>query len=142
MDEKANIVTVLGFDYGIKRIGVAVGQVVTATANPLTIVKSKNKKPDWSQINRLIQDWQPDALIVGMPKHADGSQSESSLAAEKFSRQLAQRYNLPIYTIDETLSSVAAEDIMYAQGTSKNTSSAIDDIAAQIILETWFSEWL
>ncbi len=125
----------MGFDYGSKRIGVAVGQTLTATARPLAIVRVKNQQIDWAHITALIQEWQPDALIVGIPKHADGSDSTSTLAARRFSRQLQGRYQLPVHTIDERLSSIAA-----AQRISPNKRKDLDAVAAQIILETWLSE--
>ncbi|KHD11587.1 Holliday junction resolvase [Candidatus Thiomargarita nelsonii] len=124
----------MGFDYGSKRIGVAVGQTLTATARPLAIVRIKNQQIDWTHITALIQEWQPDALVVGLPKHADGSDSTSTIAARRFSRQLQGRYQLPVHTIDERLSSIAA-----AQRISPNRKD-LDAVAAQIILETWLSE--
>ncbi|MDM8548239.1 Holliday junction resolvase RuvX [Candidatus Venteria ishoeyi] len=119
----------LGFDYGSKRIGVAVGQKITNTATPLQIVTGKNNKPDWDAIEKIIRNWQPAALIIGLPLHADGSDSHTSKAARRFSRQLEGRYHLPVYLIEETLSSHAAAE--YTEG-------ALDAASAQIILETWF----
>jgi len=126
----------MGFDYGSKRIGVAVGQTLTATARPLAIVLVKNQQIDWARITALIQEWQPDALVVGLPKHADGSDSTSTVAARRFSRQLQGRYQLPVHTIDERLSSVAAAERISPKGKGKD----LDAVAAQIILETWLSE--
>jgi putative Holliday junction resolvase len=136
----------LGFDYGSKRIGVAVGQNFTATARPLAIVRVKNQQIDWTHIGALIQEWQPDAIIVGLPKHADGSESSTTIAAQDFAQQLEKRYQLPVHHIDERLSSIAAaERISEAkeEGKSKKNGDAnLDAVAAQIILETWFSECL
>lgn len=127
----------MGFDYGSKRIGVAVGQTLTATARPLAIVLVKNQQIDWARISVLIQEWQPNALIVGLPKHPDGSDSTTTIAASRFSRQLHGRYQLPVHTIDERLSSIAAAE----QGKVKK-GHHLDAVAAQIILETWFTECL
>ncbi|RKZ43496.1 MAG: Holliday junction resolvase RuvX, partial [Gammaproteobacteria bacterium] len=102
--------SVMGFDYGTKRIGIAVGQTLTRTARPLAIVLVKNRQPDWKLISTLIQEWQPDTLIVGLPKYADGSDNAITDIVRRFSRQLQGRYQLSVQTIDETLSSVAAAE--------------------------------
>lgn len=126
---------VMGFDYGNKRIGVAVGQTLTATARPLAIIPVKNQQINWTRISALIQEWQPDAMVVGLSKHADGSESEITKAIYRFCQQLHGRYHLPVHTIDETLSSVAAAE--QVKGTTE-----LDAVAAQIILETWLAECL
>ena len=126
---------VMGFDYGSKRIGVAVGQTLTATARPLAIIPVKNQQINWTRISALIQEWQPDALVVGLSKHADGSENEITKAVHRFCRQLHKHYHLPVHTIDETLSSVAAAEQVTRKG-------ELDAVAAQIILETWFAECL
>ena len=129
------------FDYGSKRIGVAVGQNFTATARPLAIVRvNKNQQIDWTHIGALIQEWQPDALIVGLPKHADGSECSTTIAAQNFAQQLEKRYQLPVHHIDERLSSVAAAERISDKDGKKNGEANLDAVAAQIILETWFSE--
>ncbi len=130
----------IGFDYGSKRIGVAVGQSFTATARPLAIVRVKNQQIDWTHISTLIQEWQADALIVGLPKHADGSECSTTIAAQNFAQQLEERYQLPVHHIDERLSSVAAAERI-SEGEGKKRRE-VDAVAAQIILETWFSECL
>lgn len=126
---------VMGFDYGSKRIGVAVGQTLTATARPLAIIPVKNQQINWTRISAFIQEWQPDALVVGLSKHADGSESEVTKAIHRFCRRLHGRYHLPVHTIDETLSSVAAAEQV-------NRTTELDAVAAQIILETWLAECL
>ncbi len=123
---------IIGFDYGHKKIGVAVGQKLTGTATPLRILRAKQQQPDWESISGLIREWQPDNLVVGLPLHADGSASHSTRAAQKFMRQLEGRYHLPVYAIEETLSTHAA-----AERTDSDTD--LDAVAAQIILETWFA---
>ena len=128
---------VLGFDYGRKRIGVAVGQNLTATAKALATLNCVQNKPDWDSIQRYIQEWQPQALIVGVPKHADGTPSESTEAALRFSRQLHGRYGLPVHTVDETLSSVEAASQLKQR---KLAAHLLDAVSAEIILITWLSE--
>jgi len=133
MPDTREINTLLCFDFGTKRIGVAVGQFITQTATPLQTVKNKNKRPDWDHIKRLIDEWQPDALIVGVPLNMMGEMQEMTVASEKFMRQLHGRFHLPVYDVDERLSSFEA-----AQRTGKTTD--LDPVAAQAILETWFAE--
>lgn len=132
----------MGFDYGQKRIGVAVGQTLTASANPLAIITVQQQKPDWTRITELIQTWQPETLVVGLPRHADGTDTQITQAARRFSRQLAGRYQLPVHLIDETLTSLAADALIRSQATNRNQTRANDAVAAQIILETWFTECL
>ena len=133
MSDTREINTLLCFDFGTRRIGVAVGQTITQTANPLKTVKNSNNKPDWKDIERLIKEWQPDALIVGVPLNMMDEVQEMTVASEKFMRQLHGRFHLPEYGIDERLSSFEA-----AQRTGKTTD--LDPVAAQAILETWFAE--
>lgn len=132
--------TILGFDYGQQRIGVAVGQTLISTARPLRILTSQQQCPDWQSISALIQEWQPNALVVGLPLHADGSEGEIARAARRFSQQLAGRYGLPVYTIEETLSSVDAEHRQREHCRRKQRHARVDAVAAQIILETWLAE--
>ena len=135
--------TVLGFDFGLSRIGIAVGQELTATARPLTTLLSQQQRPDWHAIERIIQEWQPDLAIVGVPYHADGSANQITTAAQRFSRQLAGRYGLAVDTIDERLSSVAAEAFIAQAEQHKQRRrrdrNTIDQVAAALILESWFN---
>ncbi|MBL1277278.1 MAG: Holliday junction resolvase RuvX [Ectothiorhodospiraceae bacterium] len=128
--------TLLGFDYGLKRIGVAVGQELTGTATALCTVRANDGKPDWDEITRLIGQWQPDEVVVGLPLNMDGSGSELSRRAQRFGNQLNGRYNLRAHFMDERLSSLqAAEEL---QGKSRKIQAAdIDKVAAKIILESW-----
>jgi putative Holliday junction resolvase len=128
---------VIGFDYGSKRLGVAVGQTVTATARPLATVPVNHQQPDWTRISALIQEWQPQALVVGIPSHADGSENAMTVAARCFCQQLQEHYQLPVYTIDERLSSVAAANL--TKKTKKSAKEPLDAVAAQIILESWLA---
>jgi putative Holliday junction resolvase len=97
--------TLLCFDYGTKRIGVAVGQSITGTASPLDIIHVHNNKPDWKAIAHLIDNWKPDALVVGVPLQMDSKRQDMTIAADKFARQLEGRFHLQVYGIDERLSS-------------------------------------
>ena len=127
--------TLLGFDFGKQRIGIAVGQDITATATALCTVSSRNGKPDWQAISALVDEWRPETLVVGLPLHADGSDSDMTAAARKFARQLEARYRLPVYTMDERLSSHAARQLQQAD--RKGVKTGIDAVAAMIILQNW-----
>jgi putative Holliday junction resolvase len=129
---------VMGFDYGSQRIGVAVGQTLTDTASPVSVIFRKNGDY-WRDIDKLTQEWQPTIFVVGMSRHADGSNNENTLKIQHFCALLNKRYHLPVYTIDETLTSVAAKERLSFQPKKLNTT--VDALAAQIILETWFSEF-
>ncbi|VAW65652.1 Putative pre-16S rRNA nuclease Yqg [hydrothermal vent metagenome] len=130
---------VLGFDFGIKRIGVASGQTITCSATPLVTLPSVNNKADWSGIEKLIQQYKPHALIVGLPYYLDGSKSEMTERAEKFSRQLEGRFHLPVYTHNEALSSFEAEQFLQAKKKQHNKQD-IDKIAAAIIVQSWLEQ--
>ena len=127
--------TLLGFDFGKQRIGVAVGQSITGTATALCTLNTRNQQPDWDRISELINDWRPDALVVGLPLHADGSDSETSTAARRFARQLEGRYQLPVHTMDERLSSHAAKQLQREDKAAAKAGT--DAIAAMIILQNW-----
>lgn len=125
--------TLLGFDYGTKRIGVAVGQTLTRSATPVAIVGYIRGKPDWQHIDRLIDEWAPGELVVGIPLCMDNERQAMTEASERFARQLEGRFHLSVHHVDERLSSREAGDRL------KSTRN-IDAVAAQVILETWFSQ--
>jgi putative Holliday junction resolvase len=93
--------TLLAFDFGLKRIGVAVGQTQTRSASRLTTVSVKREHPDWTAIAKLIEIWTPDALVVGLPLNMDGSEQEMTLRAKRFGRQLEGRFGLPVHLVSE-----------------------------------------
>ncbi|MDX1696645.1 MAG: Holliday junction resolvase RuvX [Thiohalobacterales bacterium] len=126
--------TLLGFDYGVRRIGVAVGQGVTGTATALCTVAARDGAPDWARINALVAEWRPDALVVGLPRHADGTDSAITRAARRFAQQLEGRYRLPVHLMDERLSSRAAEAL---QQDDRHGRAGLDAVAARIILQDW-----
>jgi putative Holliday junction resolvase len=132
--------TILSFDFGLRRIGVAVGQQVTNSANPLGTVANGADGPDWGRIRALIRDWQPARLIVGMPARADGSPSGIGDAVRAFIGDLA-RFELPVESVDERYSSVEAEALLKTrrqQGLRGRVSKeAVDAAAATLIAERW-----
>jgi len=134
--------SVLGFDYGTLNIGVAVGQTLTATASPLTTLNAVASQPDWGKIDRLIKEWKPIMLVVGIPLNMDGSDSEMTHRASRFQRRLHARSGLPTEGVDERLTSFDAEQRLAEAGLSGGRArerGEIDRVAAQLILETWFS---
>lgn len=131
--------TLLGFDYGTKRIGVAVGQAVTHSVTPLTTLPNTNETPDWQAIGKLIAEWQPDKLVVGLPLHLDGSTQALTAKAQRFGNQLKGRYNLPVEMMDERLTSHEAESEL-AQRKGKHVKTDIDALAAALILQSWLDQ--
>ena len=138
--------TVLAFDYGLRRIGVAVGQSLTATASPLQVLPSANETLLWQQLDALVAEWQPALFVLGLPLHADGSETPIHQAIKDFGNRLQARYNLNVEWIDERLSSREAEQLLLEKSQhksrqTKHKASATKDIdhyAAKIILESWF----
>ncbi len=130
---------VIGFDFGLRRIGVAIGQTITQTASPQAIVNSKDGKPDWQHISQLFSQWQPSAIVVGLPFHLNGEEQALTQPARKFGQRLSGRYDKPVFYIEEQLSSVAAENRVRPKR-GKARGEAIDDQAAQIILENWLMQ--
>ena len=131
---------VLAFDFGTNRIGVAFGQSLTGTASTVRVLKAKDGVPDWDQILKLSQEWKPDAFLVGLPYNMDGSESEMLIRAQKFGNRLNGRFHKPCFGIDERLSSLEAREQLWASNSKPKKRAAIDDVAAQIILENWFNE--
>ncbi|MBR9812447.1 Holliday junction resolvase RuvX [bacterium] len=120
----------LGFDYGMRRIGVAVGDAVSRTARPLATVDS-TQGPDWPHITNLLDDWKPGALVVGRPLTMAGQQQTMTRAAERFARRLHGRYHLPVHLAEERMTSLATQDMNVAEGS--------DAAAAAEILTDWLA---
>ncbi|MCC5856565.1 MAG: Holliday junction resolvase RuvX [Ectothiorhodospiraceae bacterium] len=133
---------VLGFDYGLRRIGVAVGETVTGTARALVTLDCPHPgQPDWEAIGSLVARWQPQALIVGLPLLDDGGEGDMARAAQRFARRLRGRHGLPVHLVEERLSSrEARERLDTLPARARRDKGAIDMIAASIILETWLRE--
>lgn len=141
---EGRITTVLGFDYGARRIGVAVGNRVTASARALDVVGNGANGPDWARIAALLREWRPDALLVGLPLTLDAGEQANSQNARAFADALHERHGLPVTLVDERLTSRAASDRFAerrAGGTAKRKhAAALDAIAAEIIVEQWLRE--
>ncbi|ASJ71327.1 Holliday junction resolvase RuvX [Granulosicoccus antarcticus] len=136
--------TCLAFDYGSKRIGVAVGETQLQRARPLEVVQNINGTPDWNAINELLQEWQPTDLIVGWPLTEEGLEQAITPHVGGFIKNLKKRYSIPVHKTDERFSSNAAQDVIREQRQSgqrkrKSDHEDIDMVAAALILESWFS---
>jgi putative Holliday junction resolvase len=129
---------VLGFDYGVRKIGVAVGQTVTRTATPLQTLPTRDHRPDWDAITRLIAEWQPESLVVGLPYEMDDTEAPVAARARRFARQLEGRYRLPVYLADERLTTREALSQMGRD--AQRDALRVDAVAARLILETWLSD--
>ena len=125
--------TLVCFDYGERRIGVAVGQTVTGTATPLTTLCAHHGRPNWDELRALLDKWQPDALVVGLPLNMDGTEQEITRRARRFARRLADRHQLPLHFADERLSTREARALESGAAPREGR----DALAAQVILEGW-----
>lgn len=134
--------TYLGFDFGNKKIGTAVGQLITKTASPLNTIRSLNQTPDWDKIGALINEWQPTGLVVGVSRQADGSDNIITPRMLKFCRQLNGRYNLRVFQVDEALSTFEAKQMLYddLHVNASKLWEVQDQLAAQLILQSWLNQ--
>lgn len=138
---RKKITSVLGFDYGKKRIGLATGQTITGTATPCKTIKQIDGNPDWDAIKVEIQQWKPQILIVGMPYHTDGSENKMTAASRHFCYELEQRFKLPVEHINEALSSQQAEEILKQTiKINKQNKHQVDRMAAAIIVQRWLDQ--
>lgn len=132
--------TVLAFDYGEKRIGVAVGNTLTRHARALTVLENRNREYRFDEIGKLIGEWKPDVVVVGLPMHPDGTPHEMTLLAKRFGNQVNGRFNLPVSWVDERYSSVEAKSRLKTRGVRMNAKGRYDDIdaeAARVILQQY-----
>jgi putative holliday junction resolvase len=120
--------TVLAFDFGLRHIGVAVGQTVTGTASPVATLGARDGVPDWARVHALVATWRPDALLVGLPLNMDGSESEMSARARGFARRLAEKTGHPCSLVDERLTTREARSL---------DAGRVHEIAAVMIAESW-----
>lgn len=128
----------LGFDFGYKRIGVAVGQRLTCSATPLATINAQMGVPDWNVVAKVIAQWAPHALIVGVPTCIDGRELYTTSAARRFAKKLRKQFALPVHLVDERFSTVEARGQLFAQGGyRKIKQTEVDSIAACVILEQW-----
>lgn len=131
--------TVLAFDFGTQSIGVSAGESSLQIANELKPLKARDGIPDWQQIEALIDEWQPERLLVGLPLNMDGSEQEMTRRARKFAQRLHGRFRLQVELVDERLSTREAKELVFERGHRGNfANKPIDSIAARLILESWW----
>jgi putative pre-16S rRNA nuclease len=138
----AEICTILAFDFGTRQIGVAVGQTLSGSANPLTVLKARDGIPDWTKIKGLLDEWKPDHLLVGLPLNMDGSESDFCVRTRKFARRLHGRFGLKVSMVDERLSTFEAKQLAWERNRQQGSyrDQPIDDLAATMILQSWMSD--
>jgi len=135
------VTTVLGFDYGELRVGVALGQSITGCGRPLTTLRNRERHSiDWAAIGTLIEQWRPQALVVGLPVDDDGVPYPVAEAIRRFGNRLHGRFGLPVYYADERLTSNEATRRMQAPAGKRRNEAPIDAMAAAVILDTWFCQ--
>jgi len=131
----------IGFDFGMKRIGVAIGQTITKTARPLDTIAAKEGMPNWDVVNKLIKKWMPDALVVGIPLNMDGTDQRITDHARQFANLLRERYQLLVHEADERLTTKDARERLFNAGGYKALQDGqVDQVAAQLILQNWLDQ--
>ena len=131
---------ILGFDFGTKYIGIAIGQTITSSASPLCSIRAQDGIPNWDTIAQLITTWQPDLLVVGLPLNMDGSEQPLTARARKFAQRLHGRFGLPFVLQDERLTTADAKATLFAQGGYKALKKEqIDALSAVFILENYLA---
>ena len=132
-DTSISVTIVLGFDYGTKRIGVAVGNSLTGSAQALDVIQNINPNQTYQKIQELIHEWQPSCLVVGLPLHPDGAEHAMTKRSRSFGQQLSKQFGKPIHYVDERYSSVLLEQDSQYQG-------SVDSHVAGLLLEQFFRE--
>ncbi|ACR67526.1 Holliday junction resolvase RuvX [Edwardsiella ictaluri] len=131
--------TILAFDFGTRSIGCAIGQELTGSARPLQSFKANDGVPDWQQIEKVLREWQPDLVVVGLPLNMDGSEQPLTQQARKFANRLHGRFGVQIALQDERLSTVEARAHLFAGGGYRALEKGrVDAASAALILESWF----
>lgn len=138
VQNKNEVNSVIAFDFGMKSIGIAIGQSVTGTASPLHAFRAQDGIPNWDKLAELITQWQPDALLVGLPLNMDGTQQPITASVKRFAGRLKHKYKLPVFLHDERLSTVDAKAKLFELGGYKKlTKEKVDSVSACLIYESW-----
>jgi putative holliday junction resolvase len=131
---------ILAFDFGLRRIGVAIGQAITQSATPLPLLLADKGRPNWTEVAALIEQWHPTGLLVGLPYQMDGGEQGISFAARQFAQALRERFPLPVYLADERLTTREAKRQLAASGIKPKNFPSLDSYAAKLILEAWMTD--
>lgn len=133
--------SIIAFDYGTRSIGVAVGQAVTGTANPLAALKAQDGIPNWQHIEALLKEWQPQVCVVGLPLNMDGTEQPITARARKFANRLHGRFGVQVELQDERLTTVSAKEYLFADGGYKRLAKdAVDSASACLILQDYLRQ--
>lgn len=133
--------TTLAFDFGERRIGVAMGETLLGIAHPLTTIDTEITEQRFAAIGKLIDEWRPAQLVVGLPVHADGTEHDLTRLSRRFANRLKGRFDLPVWLVDERHTSLIAESLLNEAGVrGRKQKPALDQVAAQAILQTWFEQ--
>jgi putative Holliday junction resolvase len=131
---------IIAFDFGVKSIGVAIGQQITGTGSPLSAIKAVDGIPQWQTLDDVFNEWQPTEIVVGFPTNMDGSDQPITARAKKFAKRLYNHFKIPVHGHDERLTTVEAKERLFELGGYKKlTKGKIDSVSAVLILESWFA---
>lgn len=134
-----DVKSLMAFDFGTQKFGIAIGQTLIESSTPLPLFPVQDGIPDWEKLHQIIQQWQPDLFLVGLPLNMDDTESELSLRARKFARRLRHQTNIATYMIDERLSSrEARQQLQYYQAKGQKKRVNVDSLVASILIETWY----
>lgn len=134
--------TLLGFDFGTKSIGVATGQMITATAQPLSAIKANDGIPNWDTVAAVIKEWAPDLVVVGLPLNMDGTEQAITQRAKKFGNRLNGRFGVKVAFQDERLTTASAKEFIFERGGFKALEKGkVDSVSAALILESWMESY-
>jgi len=134
--------TLLGFDFGTKSIGVATGQMITATAQPIAAIKANDGIPNWETVEAVIKEWKPDLIIVGLPLNMDGTEQPITQRAKKFGNRLTGRFGVKVAFQDERLTTASAKEFIFERGGYKALEKGkVDSVSAALILEGWMENY-
>jgi len=134
--------SLLGFDFGTKSIGVATGQMITATAQPIAAIKANDGIPNWDTVEKVIKEWNPDLIVVGLPLNMDGTEQPITQRAKKFGNRLAGRFGAKVTFQDERLTTASAKEFIFERGGYKALEKGkVDSVSAALILESWMESY-
>ena len=136
MTEESSVI--MAFDYGLRNIGIAIGQNITKSASTFYAIKAKEGEPDWIKLDSIVKEWEPTLFIVGDPFNMDGTRSEFQKRISQFSAELKNRYKIRLHMIDERLTTKEAKERLKTESSGLKESANKHSISAQIILEDWF----
>jgi len=135
--KKANVI--LGIDFGLSKIGIAIGQMITKTAQPIAILKASKGVPEWSVLQKLIDEWGVDTIVIGLPLNMDGTEQPITKKAKTFGEAIKKRFELPLYFSDERLTSVSAREFMHTHIKGQARFANADGVSAKLIVESWMN---